>query len=151
MAKKNPRIADEHHLDVSAVKGGMHEGEWVRVNQYDKSHRIGVNGEDAYCASPLVVDHEWWAIYQQGMARLFDRDPGEWWIAEEHRVEGNHCTPCKGTDRSQPPEDAAPAPFDPFVAPDTPTSTLTPAAKLQRRRFYAAVSRVARQLDAEIL
>lgn len=152
MGKGKPRIEEAHYLDPSAVEGGMHTGEWVRVNQYAKSHRVGANGTDAYCGRPLLVDYSWWEDYYRPlMASRYEADPGEWWIAEEHRVDSNTCTPCRSTDRSEIAEDAPDGPQPPVPTPTRPISQLTPSERLMQRRNYAAVIRIARELDAEVL
>jgi hypothetical protein len=139
-----PRIDPAHYLDPTAVKAGSHEGEWVRVTQYSKGHKVGANGVDAQCGHPLVVDLDWWARFRNQL----DRDPGVWYIAEDHRVEDTHCKPClRGADRSPTPVEAA---ASPPVA-ERVVRSFTPSERLQRIRDYARVSRIARELDAEVV
>ena len=151
------RINDADKLDMEALHEGLYGGMWVVVAQYDKSHKVGAQWDTAMCGAPLVVDLDWWSGFRLAMSTAYEYDPGAWYIAEERRADTHHCAGCKNVgsdDLSVGPQPAEAAAYGLLsadrVARGRPVVD-TPSARLQKVRDDAAVSRVARELGAQVL
>lgn len=145
-----PRAKAADHLTVDAAKSLAGTRTYVRVAQYKKGHLISPSSpDDAKCGDALFVDTEWWdTVFRPFAERYGGSDPGEWYIALDSR-KGDKCAACGSADLYADTEFKfkKAAPYEPPT--EQPVST--PAQRLEAQRNNAAVSRIAREFDAEIL
>lgn len=135
-------------VDAARLTAGTYT--YLRVAQYKQSHMLSKHSPDnAKCGNGMIIDSDWWDNeFRPNMEKNFGKDPGEWYIALEVR-KGDRCKQCANGDVWEKTdfEFKKAAPYEPPT--ELPVST--PAERLEVQRNNAAVSRVARELDATIL